>query len=96
MKTENVKTSNTFPAHLISVDRVRDVIFRLRSWEEDAYAQADKWECAKGYGVTEREYQRSIHVGIALGLTRAANAIGAELAKHAEGMRMNQIKAETP
>ena len=73
--------------HLIPIDRIRDIIYRLRAQADTADEHAATWEQERNWATAERDHQRSLQVGQSLGLTRAANAIGDELAKYAEEVR---------
>ena len=64
------------PSLVVTKCEMRDLIYMLRAWADTADDQALKWERAKDYGESEREYQRSLQVGKSLGLTAAANALG--------------------
>jgi hypothetical protein len=77
--------------HLIEKDRIRDLIYRLQDWADTSDEQAAKWERDRDWGISEREHQRSLHAGISIGLTQAANAIANELAEHAEAARIASL-----
>ena len=62
------------PSLVVTREEMRDLIYMLRARADSADDQALKWE--KDYGESEREYQRSLQVGMSLGLTAAANALG--------------------
>ena len=64
------------PSLVVPKCEMRDLICILRDWADSADDQALKWERARDYGESEREYQRSLQVGKSLGLTAAANALG--------------------
>ena len=64
------------PWLVVTREEMRDLIYMLRARADSSDDQALKWEKTRDYGESEREYQRSLQVGMSLGLTAAANALG--------------------
>jgi len=83
------------PSLVVTKCEMIDLICILREWADSADDQALKWERARDYGESEREYQRSLQVGKSLGLTAAANALGGWLSD-GRPKRWQSQKQESP